>query len=206
MGQSSTNGNDTVQPHNESRTETSGAQTLTGSIERAIGKWPEWFQDLVNGEDIARWQQKAINVLAPIALNGYQTDIVSVGGIFTEEDVVDMVVPAFFSKEEPNTAVGPGGKAKLKGMADGLVFFVGNQLGIVYELGSMYLLYRSKPGEVKDAYKVKFGFSLASMTSAGPGYELILSDGPMVFRLAVEFKRGTYKESEFDNLLGRLTS
>jgi hypothetical protein len=183
-----------------------GTQTLVSSIEKSVNEWPEWFQDLVDGNDIRRWQTIAVDELAPVALQGFERNGISVGGIFQEGDIVDLAVPAFFNKADPGVAVGPGGKAKLKGLTQGLVFLMGDQLGFVHELGSVYMLYRTKPGEVRAAYEVKFAFSLSSMTSAGPGYEVILDDGPIVFRLALEFKRGTYKQDRFETLLTKLTA
>lgn len=162
------------------------------TFENAINRWPTMFKDLNDGGDTINWMKRAIEGFAPALLEN---------GFFLPFEEVVAAFPVFMD-DNPGPPQPAGTKVKWNGKARwGMMAFTKDCLFFIREdhtskdtdmLGMRIVL-----DNVTSFSQVKFGFSMISMTSAGPGYEILLSgqDLParILFRVALDPRDGEYQ-------------
>lgn len=180
-------------------------QRLMASMEASIRAWPQEFRDLDDGNDVVRWANDALDSYAPALVVGQSTPAVNVGPMLDRAEDVQFSLPAFFDDDStPQSQAGR--KVKFAGKTrSGLLVVTSASVAFAYEMGgSLNMVYGVLLPQVRALNPLTFKFSLLSMTSAGPGYELLFSaaDGAMdrvVFRVAV-----TPRRPDFDHRLRAL--
>jgi len=164
--------------------------TAVKTLEKSIQSWPQMFRDLNQGGDTARWQKEAIGQYAPSLLFGQSHNGVTIGAVVAPESTVTLSFPAFFD-EDPLPSSQAGQKIKFNGKTrQGIVVVTDQRFAIAHDLTALNLVWACPLGDVHSLNPLQFKFSLLSMTSSGPGYELMTSNAEnaerIVFRVALE--------------------
>ncbi|MDR0284694.1 MAG: hypothetical protein LBI33_07365 [Propionibacteriaceae bacterium] len=159
------------------------------SFEQAVRDWPTVFKDLNNGGDTLNWTKLAFEAFGPALLEN---------GAFHPLEEITWVLPVFMD-DNPVLAAQADTKAKWNGKArQGLLVFTADSLTSVREnravRGLSAVAQRVELTDVTGFNPLTFGFSLISMTSAGPGYEVLLTPdcqpSRLLFRIALDPRDG----------------
>lgn len=159
------------------------------SFERSIQQWPLLYKDLNDGGDTSSWAKLGTRVFAPALLENM---------FFTPTEEITFSFPAFID-DNPVVTSQTGVKVKWHGKArQGMLAFTGNSMTYIHEdyfsKDTNMQAGRIALSDVNELNPILFGFSLISMTSAGPGHEILLrgDDGPgrILFRLALSPREG----------------
>jgi hypothetical protein len=170
------------------------------TVDSAIESWSRRFKDLNGGGDIARWQRQAREEFLPALLSGPAFDDVDDDGLM--DVVFDLAFPVFLDRNPLPTAqcTGPDAKVRFAGKADMATVFVSQDtLFIQSHRGTLHF----PLSHILEVNELKFKFSLLSMTSAGPGFEIITRHQRVLFRLAVDVEWELYVTVMTNRLLGR---
>lgn len=174
------------------------------SFEESINGWPRLFEDLNDGGDTRKWQKWCVEDWAPAAL--FEPFVegpgIVVRGIIRQNEVVRLSFPCFIDDDPVPTRQyqGPGSKVKFHGRArPGLILVTDETFGLVTDDGSVCIPWRVPLSMVYELNELKFKMSMLSMTSAGPGFEMLcrledeeegVEEDRILFRVALTPRRG----------------
>lgn len=187
------------------------------ALEDSVNSWQTMFTDVVDGKDIAHWQRLFSNVLGPAALFGqkFPKRRVSIGRVIEDGECARLSFPCFFDDDPLSTSQfsGRGVKVRFHGKrADGAIVVTDRAL-VVLEMHDPAVITLSAPlDRIAAINELQFKVSLMSMTSAGPGYEIMIDDvdetmARILFRMAVTPRdKQSLDRSLKDLLLGRSNS
>jgi len=181
------------------------------SLEDTIRAWPTWFRDLNQGGDTAHWQQRAIQDYGPALLFGQATGAtvdgvaVRLAGVISPDERARLSFPVFVD-DDPLPASQAGTKTKFHGkMRWGLAVVTDQAFVMAHDFKSIDAVYRCPRSDVKALNELDFKFSFMSMTSAGPGFELLsVREGKpdrVVFRVALDPVNAVGFDAELHRLL-----
>jgi hypothetical protein len=183
-------------------------RTSIESIEASIRAWPLQFSDLADGADIKNWAKKALKNYVPALAMGQEAAKVRIAAPLKSEERVTLTFPAFFD-DNPSPSSQVGEKVKFSGKSRwGMVAFTEEKVMYLHEsAGRLYMVAAVPLERVKAFNLLTFKFSLLSVTSAGPGFELIYTekDGSVeraVFRTALTPKHDDDFENQVRAALG----
>ncbi len=164
------------------------------SVEESALAWGTMFEDLSNGKDIVRWHSRFVQEMAPVALFGQNLgNGIEMGAVIDEGELTSLAFPCFLDSDPlPTKQYGdPGTKVKVNGKwSQGAMLITDRGLVVVEDYGPAFGPIYIPLAHIREANELQFKFSMLSMTSAGPGYELIIEeqDGSMdriLFRVAL---------------------
>ena len=173
-------------------------QRSISTFENTIQQWPDLFRDFNDGGDTVRWAKFTADQYAPAMLVGQESPAsgVRVGAVIDSEEEVLFSAPCFFDDDPVSVSQAGQGKVRFNGKArDGVLAVTNRRVAISHDMKGRLLMVFSWPRERTVALnELSFKLSMMSMTSAGPGFELLYSeeDGSsdrVVFRLALEPRR-----------------
>jgi hypothetical protein len=178
------------------------AAVSVASMEESIQAWPQVFSDLADGDDIKTWAKATFKSYAPALVVGQEANSVRIGAPLKPDEQVTFSFPAYFD-DNPASGSQAGEKVKFAGKRrDGVVALTEAKVVFAHESSGRLCVVCAIPLERVKAFNLlTFKFSLISMTSAGPGFELIYTepDGSVeraVFRIALTPKRADAFENQ----------
>jgi len=178
------------------------------TLQVEIDSWPDVFTDLVQGADTTRWREQAAHEFAPPLLFGQSVGSLTQTCIIPEDANVLMAFPVFVDDNPaPNSQAGL--KIKFGGTARaGIVAITDQQCYLSHEMGGanpVKLVWSCPLVDVKALNELQFAFSMLSMTSVGPGYEMLVThEGKpdrIVFRVALQPVRNAAFETRLRQAL-----
>ena len=164
------------------------------AVEESAAAWPSVFKDVANGNDIVRWHAKFIQEMAPVALFGQDlgNGVVFVP-VIDDGERTTLSFPCFLDSDPLPTKQysGPGTKVKFNGKwSEGAILVTDRGLVVISDYGNIFGAVYVSRDRLRELNELQFKFSLLSMTSVGPGYELMLyepdgSTDRILFRVAL---------------------
>lgn len=164
------------------------------AVEESALTWATMFEDLADGKDIVRWHSRFVQEMAPAALFGQKLgNGIEVGSVIDEGELTRLSFPCFLDSDPlpARQYAGPGTKVKFNGKwTQGAILITDRGLVEITDFGPMFGAVYVPLAHIREANELQFKFSMLSMTSAGPGYELIIEeeDGTksrILFRVAL---------------------
>ncbi|MCL2423343.1 MAG: hypothetical protein FWD11_05530 [Micrococcales bacterium] len=168
------------------------------TFEKSILEWDNLFSDVDDGKDILRWANTTVEDFAPAMLGGQEAQGITVGPVIAPDEEVLLSFPCFFDDDpSPESQVGQG-KVKFCGKTKpGVLAVTDRSVALCHEArrNPLWMVYSWPRERTVALNELPFKFSMMSMTSAGPGFELLYrnADGSpdrILFRMAVTPRRG----------------
>ncbi|RZS62435.1 hypothetical protein [Xylanimonas ulmi] len=162
------------------------------TLAESISDWPRHLADLVDGEDVQRWQRVVATRYAPALIGDERDGQARPGGLRAVLAGDERVVASWpcFVDDDPLPLPAPAGvQVRANGAwSQGLMALTDRSLALTHETRAARCARFVWPrAQVRAVNRLRFALSMLSMTSSGDGYEVLLGANAqrVLFRVAL---------------------